>query len=386
MKIHIDGIIYGLQKTGGISRYFNEYLSLLGNLNDKINIEIMLPKKPRGVLPKAKNINIIFGKHLNTRYHNRVSRYLAQFINKYTENKYWGKITEGIFHSTYFTTYKNLKIPQVLTIHDMTYEKFPAFFNKKPDMEFIKRKKRCVDSSDAIICVSEHTRQDVINYYDIDKNKVSVIHLGVNHNFKKITDETVKKNFLKRINIQKPYLLYVGGRKGYKNFSTLLYAFNILTNKDLDMVVVGGGEFTEEENNIINGLSLRNRIYNLGFVPDNELIMLYNCAAAFVFPSLYEGFGIPILEAMACGTPMALSNVSSLPEVAGDSAIYFNPRDIDDMANKIRQAISEGGNSEYVKTGFERVKHFSWNKTAQETFNVYKRVYEQHNNNNNPLA
>jgi glycosyltransferase involved in cell wall biosynthesis len=143
------------------------------------------------------------------------------------------------------------------------------------------------------------------------------------------------------------------------------------------MIVVGGGKFTEEETNIIKRLNLENKIHNIGFVSDEELIMLYNCTDAFVFPTLYEGFGIPILEAMACGTPTTLSNSSSLPEIAENSALYFNPKNINDMAKKIQQTISEGRNSNRVKLGLDRVKLFSWYKTTQKTLNVYKKIYEK---------
>ncbi len=374
MNIYIDGIIYNRQKTGGISRYFNEYFNELNKIDNDTKIEIIMDKKPIGTLPKKENVSIEKIKQLTIPRPNRIFKPLFQLVNDYIKNRYWGKLTDGVFHSTYFTTYKNLKIPQVLTVYDMIYEKFPSFFHTKSSVEFVTQKKECIDLADAIICISENTKKDLVDYYDVDKNKIYVIYLGVSPDFKKITNKNIKEKFLNKKNIKKPYLLYVGGRDKYKNFLTFIKAYCNLNELNLDIIVVGGGKFTEKEIDLFKKLNIKNKIHNLDFVSNEELILLYNCATAFVFPSLYEGFGIPLLEAMACGTPVATSNSSSLPEVAGNSALYFNPKDINNMTEVIKQVILEGRNSNRIKLGLSRVKNFTWEKTAKETLSVYKKI------------
>ncbi len=372
-----------MQKTGGISRYFNEYLSRLNNIEVDTKINILIDKDPTGALPKEENITIKKIKQLTPPRPNRIFKPLFQKINNYIKNRYWGKLTDGVFHSTYFTTYGNLKIPQVLTMHDMIYEKFPVFFHTKSSLEFVKRKKECAYSADAIICVSQNTKNDLLHYYNIDEKKISVIYLGVNPDFKKIEDENTKKSFLNKRNIKKPYLLYVGGRDKYKNFLAFIKSYNNLNKFNLDVIVVGGGKFTEKETNLFKTNNIENKIHNFGFVSNRELILLYNCAKTFVFPSLYEGFGIPLLEAMACGTPIAASNSSSLPEVAGDSALYFDPKDTENMTQAIAQVILEGRNSNRIKLGLNRVKNFTWENTAEKTLRIYKRLQPGRINNFN---
>ncbi len=377
MNIYIDGIIYNLQKTGGISRYFNEYLSRLNNIEVDTKINILIDKDLIGELPKEENITIKKVRQLTPPRPNRIFKPLFQPINNYLKNRYWEKLTTGVFHSTYFTTYESLKIPQVLTVHDMIYEKFPVFFHTKLSLEFVKQKKKCIDSADAIICVSENTKKDLIDYYNVNENRISIIYLGVSHDFKKITDKKIKEDFLDKKNIIKPYLLYVGARDKYKNFLGFIKSYNNLNEFNLDVIVVGGGKFTEKEINLFKTNNIENKIHNFGFVSNRELISLYNCAKAFVFPSLYEGFGIPLLEAMACGTPIATSNSSSLPEVAGDSALYFDPKDTENMTKVIAQVILEGRNSNRIKLGLNRVKNFTWSKTAEETLRVYKKIIDK---------
>lgn len=376
MKIYIDGIIYSLQKTRGISRYFNECINNILKLDAKNEINILLYKNIKGNPPKSKNIKYNFNKKIPIPKPKRIFGYIIKPINNYIKNKYWKKFKKGIFHSTYFTTYKNLKIPQVLTVYDMIHEKFPNYFNNKNTVDFIKQKEKCINHASAIICISESVKNDILYYYNsINKDKLFVIYLGVNYNFKKILNKNLKDNFLKENDITKPFLLYVGDRGLYKNFSNFLDAYRLLNIPELNILTVGGGDFNENEKEKLKKLNIKNKIKHLGFIPDEKLIMLYNCAEAFIFPSFYEGFGIPILEAMACGTPVVASNVSSLPEVGGNAVLYFNPYDPNDMAKKIKQAISEGKNSERIKLGMERVKNFSWEKTAIETLKIYK-LYE----------
>lgn len=368
MNIFIDGIIYNLQKRGGISRYFTECLNRISN-NSNIKIKLWLGNNLQGKLPQGKNIEIIYKNNIPILRPNKIFKPLINPINIYKENKYWGNCKNGIFHSTYFSTYKTIKIPQILTIHDMTYEKLPLFFNKRIDKDFIIKKKKCIDAADAIICVSENTKKDVIELYNIDANKIYVVYLGVSEEFKKTIDE--KKN--NDIKIRMPFLLYVGSRVHYKNFTNFIKAYHLLNASELKIITVGGGPYDPQEIELFKNLNISHKIINLGFISDKKLNVLYNSALCFVSPSFYEGFGITLLEAMACGTPITASNTSSLPEVAGNAALYFNPDDPADIADKIKQTITEGRASKRIVCGHERIKQFSWDKTADETLKIYKK-------------
>ncbi len=367
MNLYIDGVIYTAQKTGGISRYFNELLPRLYKMG--VNVELAthnrilgeLPILPKDHIKSIGNIRIppprrFFGSFLNP-------------INKYLENNYWSKKTNGVFHTTYFSTFPTLKIPQVVTVYDMIYEKFPDFFYRESDHEFIKIKKKSFDAASAIIAISESTKKDLMEAYNISESKIYVTHLGVNDTFVKIQDANLKKDFLVKKNISKPFLLFLGSRIGYKNFQPFLQSFVRLNNPNLDVVTLGGGSFTAEENQLLEKLGIKNKVHNFGFVSDQDLIMWYNTAAAFVFPSLYEGFGIPLLEALACGTPLVCSNTSSFYEVAGEFAEYFDPSSVPDMAEKISKSL-HGNNRQ--SGGMARAKEFSWDKTVQETLSIYK--------------
>lgn len=376
MKIHIDGIIYSLQKTGGISRYFNECLSRISR-TDSNDINIILYKNYIGAPPHNGNIKFDYITKLPPPKirPSRIFKPLVNSLNNYIANNYWKKINSGIFHSTYYTTYEKLKIPQVTTFYDMVHEKFPEYFGPVEKSNFVKRKKECAKNSSSIICISQNTKKDLMEIHSIDPKKIHVVYLGYNPLFKKIDEEKIKDNFLKTNNIKNPFILYVGSRAHYKNFKRFLEAINILDNKNIYLITAGGGEFQKDEKDLIKKLKMEKRVINFGFPNDEELNILYNCAAVFVYPSLYEGFGIPILEAMACGTPVAASDIPCFSEVGGKALIYFNPYNSNDIAKKIKQAIDEGNNSWRVKLGLERVKNFSWEKTAEETLKIYK-LYE----------
>jgi len=168
---------------------------------------------------------------------------------------------------------------------------------------------------------------------------------------------------------KKPYLLYVGNAYPHKNLENLILAFRKIKqdNFDLQLVLVGGDDYFYKKLKKNN-----NDVIFTGFIKDEDLNVLYNNAALYVFPSLYEGFGLPPLEAMKRGVPVASSNATCLPEVLGDAAIYFNPLDVDDMAEKIKKALlDEGLRKNLIQKGFEQIKKYSWQKMARETLEVY---------------
>lgn len=267
-----------------------------------------------------------------------------------------GKI--DIFHSSDWTQPPTRAV-KVTTIHDLVVYKYPE--TSHPYIVAVQRrrlnwvKKEC----DKIIAVSESTKKDIVEILHIPANKVKVIYEAIN----------MKKGAVKKQ--RKPYILVVGTQEPRKNIGRLIQAFQEVKNKDVDLVIVGKYGWGPST-------SLRvkdEKVKLLGYVPDEELADLYTNASVFVFPSLYEGFGIPVLEAFNCDCPVVTSNISSLPEIGGQAAVYIDPLSIDDIAEKIDfvLSLSSSKRTEIIKAGREQSQKFSWEKAAAET----KKIYEE---------
>jgi glycosyltransferase involved in cell wall biosynthesis len=248
----------------------------------------------------------------------------------------------------------------VLTVHDMIHELYKEYF--VGDKETIIYKKRLILASNHIIAVSENTKNDLIKIFPEVRNKISVIYHG--SSFQQLEDNISKEN----------YILFTGARWGYKNYFIFIRAVAPLLKKyDLKLICTGQ-PFNDEEKDLLNNLQITNRTTCI-FSSENQLSELYSKAKAFVFPSLYEGFGIPILEAFASNCPAILSNTSSMPEIGADAAVYFDPNSIEDMRKQIERVITSASlQNELIKKGQEQVKKFSWEKCAKETMEVYKKL------------
>lgn len=372
MKVLYDYQVFALQKYGGISRYFFE---LMNSYHQNKNIEFELP------LIFSNNIHIksaAFSNHktffpnLRLGIKNKYTKYLnkknLEFSSKIiSQQKY------DIIHPTYYNPYFLNHIgnkPYVLTIHDMTYEIYPEYFKKNNDTtEF---KKRLSKNASKIITVSENTKNDVLKFYNIDESKVIVVYHG-NSIF--VNDEFESEKL--KLELPNNYILYVGKRGSYKNFNTFFKAVSQVAKKydDLNVICAGGGRFSKKEMAFIKecGMQKRTKHYKLN---DQILKQLYSDAVAFIYPSLYEGFGMPILEAFECKCPVLLSNVSSFPEVAGDAALYFDPLSISSIQNSIEQILSDNVLREKMITaGLQKAKEYSWEKTAAQTKQVYESIF-----------
>jgi glycosyltransferase involved in cell wall biosynthesis len=270
-----------------------------------------------------------------------------------------------VIHETYYSIKPTgLGKFRVLTVYDMIHELFSEEFNT--DLITTKAKKAAISRADHIICISESTRQDLHRLLEIDKSKTSVVYLG--HSL----IHSAKQPWL-RAPIEKPYLLYVGNRDGYKNFYGFCQAFasSSFLRKELDIIAFGGGMFNNSEQIFLKGLSLEQQTHYISG-DDDLLKILYQHATLFVYPSLYEGFGIPPLEAMNFDCPVACSNTSSIPEVVGDAGIYFDPYSIDSMREALEIATTSSDiRAELISNGQLRLKMFSWEKCVSETAKVY---------------
>lgn len=365
MKVLFDHQTFCIQKYGGISRYFYELANHLSKM-DLASVEIFAPLY----------INEYFDENTGIRPHGiRLPRALPQKLSR--RLSFWADVAAfnllkhraDIFHETYYSLADCCPqgAKRVVTVCDMIHEKFPENFSILDRTREIKT--RTVRRADHIICISENTRKDLIELLGVAEEKISVVYLG--HSF--MRDE---RTFNQR-KTDKPYLLYVGKRGEYKNFSGLLraYAASQLLKNEFSIVCFGGGNFTAAETALMESLDIDpgNVIFASG--GDNALAGWYRSAEVFVYPSLYEGFGIPPLEAMSCGCPVACSNTSSLPEVVGEAAELFNPDNSTDMRLAIERVVSSPDYAaQLITKGKQRIKLFSWEKCARDTLNVYRQI------------
>ena len=371
MKIYFDGIIYSLQKSGGITRYTNELTKRTADMGHEITV-VMHPgafNRP----PDHRNISIV---NINSilKTSNKILKYLTYPFDRFCTEKYFQNhpVESDIFHSPYFSHYKNLKIPQVITVYDMINENFPEHFNKIQNKIFLQQKKKAILSADAIICISKQTSYDLQAKYNIDPQKIHINYLGVDTSFTQ-KDTLVKNNFINSKNLPKKYFLFVGNRSLYKNFERLIKAFAQWENKEyFSLITIGGGKFTDKEKKLVESLNLNNNIINFNFVTEEELVLFYNCAEAFIFPSLYEGFGLPIIEAVACGTTVLASDIPVFKEIGQDIPIYFNPTNQDSMINAFNLALNKNRNN--IDLGIKLSTRFSWDNTAKKTMEIYKNL------------
>jgi glycosyltransferase involved in cell wall biosynthesis len=310
MKILFDHQIYSIQHYGGISRYFTELVNGINKWTPHQS-ELMVALSDNQYLPNSHSLPGGSFKGRGT-----ITYQLNNLYNAYklTTNQF------DLLHTTYYDPYllNYLKgKPFVMTLHDMTHERLHEQFSELRPDRFYWGKHEMARRANHIIVVSESTKQDVIELLDIDPNRISVVwHATTMNGSAAITSRQASQ-------ISEPYLLYIGNRQGYKNFDQLLRALiDYLPTEKIRLVCAGGGGFTEVEKEQLSALGLGEWVVQQSFKTDLDLANLYSQAEAFVFPSLYEGFGIPILEAFANQCPCILSQTSSFPEVASDAASY----------------------------------------------------------------
>jgi glycosyltransferase involved in cell wall biosynthesis len=250
----------------------------------------------------------------------------------------------------------------------MIHEIYPDYFESSDRIREWKR--QLAQKATKIIAISENTRQDIIRFYNIDPEKIEVTHLASSLK----AEPPLEKNGHVQPVLSYPYLLFVGKRKLYKNFDFFISSAAPLLKQypNLKVVCTGGEPISNEERQTFSTLGITGRVIQI-FPDDAALGKLYLDAIALVFPSLYEGFGIPVLEAFNCGCPVIASNASSLPEIGGDAALYFNPGDSSSILEALDIIVEDQEiRNECIKRGYQRAKEFSWEKTAKLTERVYK--------------
>jgi mannosyltransferase len=355
-----DNIAFELQRAGGISVYWAESLLRMKALGS------------RAVYFGRENSNIFCAELKLTLVQEEIypdflpRRYLPfQSANKKLLKK------KHIFHSSYFRYSNHPNSINVTTVHDFTYE----HFIRGPRLWVHRwQKKLAVKKSQGIICVSENTKKDLLYFYPwVDSGSIKVIHNGVGDAFFPVDNPHPALLESLGFSLDSPYLLFVGDRSAYKNFDAFVSLAEYFP--DLDMVLVGGKPFTDEETLKLKPLS--KRLHHFRGVSSSVLNNLYNAAHCLIYPSSYEGFGIPVLEAMKAGCPVVSTNLSSIPEVAGDAALLVDTPTPENLASAVLQLSDFGFRSKLRKKGFDQAAQFSWDKCFQETQIFYQELWNK---------
>lgn len=368
MKIGIDVRVLGFKQIGGVATYTYNLIANLAKI-DADNEYIIFHSLPE---------DFTFGKRNFRMKVIQVPSYeffKEQLALTYEVNR--GRL--DIFHSPFYLPPIVRLSKTILTIHDLNPDENPELYQDKKMVSYFRKWRRKVArKTDRIITVSNYVKKKVENSLLIPKTKIGTIHSAQDEKFSRIANEDLIERIERDYYIKGDFLLYVGHIQPWKNLNRLIEAFALIKRRGIKekLVLVGGkGWATKEIETLTKELGLKGEVTITDFVPGDDLPLFYQAASAFVFPSLMEGFGIPVLESMACGTPVVCSNVTSLPEVAGGAAIFFNPLDVPEMAEAIFRVLTdEGLRKDLVKKGLKRCKEFSWEKTAKETLGVYKEM------------
>lgn len=364
MKILYDHQTFTHQDYGGISRYFYELIKH-GKSDFENELELIL-KYSNNTYIENRDISEHNTFFLNNNFKGK--RRAQMLLNKFSTNNFLKKNNFDIFHPTYYDTYflKNLKSKNfTVTFLDMIHEKFVSQYPELGnDHKLFNQKKELIQVAPKVIAISESTKKDLIDIYGVNPSKIDVIYLG--NSFNAQTESELPL-------VSKPYVLFVGSRKRYKNFEFCLTSLkNILKQNDINFVCAGGDILSKQEISLINQLGLSNLVLQFS-ISDKILANLYKHSTAFIFPSLYEGFGIPVLEAFACNTPCLLSKGGSLPEVGGDAALYFDPLNMDEIEQSFYKILNDNQlRNDLILKGSQRLNKFSWNNTYDDTIKFYK--------------
>jgi len=362
MRIFYDGFIYDYQAHGGINRYFNEIIARL----------------PEDAIPA---VSTYLGRRENWPAHPRLqpvhSKPLARWpalrgLRDLMMKTRVAMTRTDVMHPTFYQMLtpggaRGLRGRVVVTVMDMIHEIYGALID--PDGAVARAKAECIGRADAILCISENTRTDLVERFPSAEAKCRVTPLASSMS----VDDELAANAPKPA---RPYFLHVGGRETYKNFTQLLRTWARFQDlrPDVHLLVVGR-QWLASEQKLLEALQIEGSVRHCGPADDAQLAVLYRQSLALIYPSLYEGFGIPPLEAMRCGTAVICTRKSSLPEVCGEAALYFDPEDDDSLLSRmIEHADSEDSRAACIVRGQAQAQLFSWERTAGQTIDTYRHL------------
>lgn len=374
MRIAIDSRMLGREMTG-IGRYTQNLIQYLLEA-DVVNQYILILNRdiPQLHLKERDNLKIV---KIN---HAPLSLYTLFQLHRIVK-----KERIDLFHSPFFLAPLWATCPLIITVHDLMGLKFPGFFeDKSPVAKLLSRwfvklfVPLVLKKSNKVIAVSKTTKEEIVKHLNISGDKIKVIYPSIESSFRKDLNSQLTEKKRKDLKISERIILYIGNTRPYKNLPRLIKAFDMFQKEYGDyQLVIGTGDTRNLESlkGMVRQLELEKKIIFTGALQDEDIILLMNSAELFVFPSLWEGFGLPPLEAMACGLPVVASNAGSLPEILGDAALLVNPESQEEIAEGIKQVLTDKDlREELIKKGFARTRLFSWEKTARETLEIYKSV------------
>jgi mannosyltransferase len=356
MNLYLDNIIFALQRSGGISVYWAELLKYLNEHNPDVrmlehpqalqNIQRKALKLPRERIDNDSRLLVA------------LSRYLQAPC----------KATSGIFHSSYYRTPDFNGIKQVVTVYDFTYELYRSGLRRAVHHY---QKQRAIREAAGIICISESTKKDLLRLYpSTPESLITVIHLGISSAYEPVDKNTGVPDSLKWVP-QTKFVLFVGDRSEYKNFDLAILSVSRIT--DCHLVIIGGGELTSGEQQLLESI-LSKRHRHLSGVADVTLNILYNYAFCLLYPSHYEGFGLPPLEAMQAHCPVVAVNCSSLPEVCGDAALLTDNADSEQFVDQLLTLEDDTTRKMMITRGKLQARKFTWKNTCEKTVEFYQAV------------
>ena len=357
MKILYDTQIFTMQRFGGISNYFANIIKQLQKTQTIIF---------KGIDGYNEYIGDITNKSFPIKKKFKGKRTIITYISNLMTKRELITQAFDVFHPTYYKDYfleLNTK-PFVITVYDMIHELFPELYD--PNDFVLQNKRKLCNAASRIIAISEKTKSDLIKVYQIPAEKIDVVHLA--------TDYNVCNNYRYKLNLPSKYILFVGNRSGYKNFNWILEALaNVLKLRKVQLLCIGNS-FDAAEQSLINNLGLKDFVLQNNF-KHTEMPEVYNRAEFFIFPSRYEGFGIPILEAFSSKVPVLLSDASCFPEVAGDAALYFELDNIEQLQQHAISLLTDKDlRNSLIQKGLKQLAKFSWEICAKETLNVYQKA------------
>jgi len=370
LRVLFDHQTFSYQKFGGNSRYFAELMAEFHAAGEP-EFDLSVARSPNEYLHHAPYYRGVTTSRTDVR----------AFLRTYVRNALQTQLTalrhHDILHATFYDPQAVLaqrRAKLVVTVLDMIPEHYPDFFKvdglygRFVTKRWIRGKRTLCERADAILAISENTKRDVVSFYGIDPARITVTHLG--NRLSSDGSEPRPGGFPER------YVIYVGTRNTYKNFPLFVQALAPLlaTEKTLQVVCIGGGPFDDTERALLSRLGIADRVQQRS-VRDSELAASYAHARAFVFPSLYEGFGIPILEAFACGCPTLVARASCFPEIAEDAALYFDPNDAGSLRNELARVLDDPTlANDLRRKGRARASKLTWAETARQTVAVYRQL------------
>lgn len=366
-----------LQTTiSGIGKYVLELVNALSQKDVK-NKYFLYEYDHTNVIRPVEKENFSY---LILKLHTKM-RSMRIFLEQFLFSRFIKNQGLDVFHGPSFMlpVFKPKGTKCVITVHDLTFLRYPESFTFETKLYYKLFFRQSIKNADMIIADSQATKDDIMLYYHVPKNKIKVIYLGVDKAFTPVADKFHVAKVQKKYALPKKFFLFTGLLSPRKNIEGVLRAFNSLNidlYKEYHFVIVGGKgwlydpifKYVEEHN-------LKERVHFTGYIDEGDLPVFYTLAEALVFPSFYEGFGLPILEAMACGCPVITSNISSMPEVAGDAALLVDPKNTQNILTAMEKIVSDKElRKKLVEKGYEQAKQFTWEKTAEETLALYKQV------------